>query len=258
MHHVLMAEWRREWVQLRRYPTEMLSELIVIVIVFYGLFLGASYMAGTSAFGHRLNDIIVGYTLWTLSMTSVGTMGWSIANEAQNGTLEQVFLSPAGMRWILLCRNAATVVISLVFTTATLFAVMAITGRWLVLSPLDIVPGLLMIASASGVGFLVASVTILMKRSNQLLNLLQFVLLFLIMAPTANLAGVWRWVAITAPFSPVVALLRSMMSGQSGGLFAGNWFWWSLVNAALWLGLGLLVFGAALRRAKARGSLGHY
>lgn len=258
MMPALRAEWRREWVQLRRYPTEMLSELIVIVLVFYGLFLGASYMAGRAVLGGRLSDIIVGYALWTLSMMSVGTMGWTIANEAQNGTLEQVFLSPYGAAVILLLRNAASVVISLLFTVLTLFSVMTITGHYLMISPLDIVPGLLMITSATGLGFLVASVTILMKRSQQLLNLLQFVLLFLIMSPTATLTGPWRWLAIVAPFSPIVALLRSMMTKGGALIGTGNWLLWSIVNAVLWLLAGLLVFRLAQNKARRRGNLSHY
>lgn len=258
MLHALSAEWRREWVQLRRYPTELLSELAVIVLVFYGLFLGGSYMAGGAILGGRLSDIIVGYALWTLSMMSVGTMGWTISNEAQNGTLEQVFLSPYGASLILLLRNMASIVISLLFTILTLFSVMAITGHYLFVSPWDIVPGLLMIASATGLGYLVASVTILMKRSQQLLNLLQFILLFLIMAPTATLGGSWRWLAIMAPFSPVVALLRSMMTQGAALLGTGNWLLWSVVNAVLWLLIGLLVFAWAQKKARRRGNLSHY
>lgn len=258
MRHALAAEWRREWVQLFRYPTEVLSEIIVIVAIFYGMFLGASYMAGTALFGHRLSDIIVGYALWTLSMASVGTLGWSIANEAQNGTLEQVFLSPYGARLILLFRSAANIAIGLLFTVSTLFAVMAVTGRWLIVSPLDFIPGLLMIACATGLGFLVASVTILMKRSNQLLNLLQFALLFLIMAPLSNLTGPWRWVGVVVPFAPVAVLLRAMMTRGAGLFGAGDWLLWSAVNASLWLAIGLLVFRRAERRARRRGNLGHY
>ncbi|PWI56733.1 ABC transporter permease [Sulfoacidibacillus thermotolerans] len=258
MLNALTAEWRREWIQLRRYPTEMLSELVVIVLVFYGLFLGASYMAGGAIFSGRLSDIIVGYVLWTLSMMSVGTMGWTISNEAQNGTLEQVFLSPFGAWFILLLRNMASVVISLLFTVITLFSVMAITHHYLVVSLWDVVPALLMIASAMGLGYLVASVTILMKRSQQLLNLLQFILLFLIMSPTASLSGPWRWVGIIAPFAPVVALLRNMMTKGESILSAGDWLIWSVVNAVLWLLVGLTVFAWAQKKAKRRGNLSHY
>lgn len=257
MWHVLSAEMRREFVQLRRYPTELLSEVAVVVIVFYGLFLGASYMAGTTTFGNRLSDVIIGYALWTLALTSISTMGFEVANEALNGTLEQVFLSPYGSRWILFCRNVANVIIGLVLTVIVLILVMAITGHWLVLSPLDLIPALLMIVAAAGVGFLVASVTILMKRSNQFLNLLQFALLFLIMSPIAGLTGPWKIVGILAPFSPIVALLRGMMT-TGMGLGVGQWLLWSIINAAFWLGLGVWVFGIAQRQARTRGSLSHY
>lgn len=257
MWHVFVAELRREWIQLRRYPTEMLSEILVIVSVFYGLFLGAAYMAGTTAFGNRLSDIIVGYGVWTLSMTSVGSMGWTIANEAQNGTLEQMFLSSYGSRWILLCRNAASVLFGFIFTAIVLVLVMAITGRWLTISPLDLIPAVLMAISAAGLGFVVASVTVLMKRSNQFLNLLQFILLFLIMAPIGDLAGPWKIVAILTPFAPTVALLRGMMTNGLH-LMGGSGLLWSVVNAIVWMIVGLWVFGIAQRYARTRGNLSHY
>lgn len=257
MWNVLMAEMRREFVQLRRYPTELFSEVAVLVCIFYGLFLGASYMAGTTAFGSRLSDIIVGYALWTLSMNSVGTMGWNIADEALNGTLEQVFLSPFGARRILLFRNVASVVVGITFTTVVLIIVMAITGHWLVLSPLDLIPALLMTIASAGLGFIVASVTILMKRANQLLNLLQFILLFLIMAPLGNLTGPWKVVGILAPFSPIVALLRGMTTGGIH-LLGSDLFLWSVVNTAVWLFLGLWAFGVAERYARKQGTLSHY
>jgi hypothetical protein len=38
----------------------------------------------------------------------------------------------------------------------------------------------------------------------------------------------------------------------------GGWFWWSLLNVGIWLGLGWWVFGLASRRAMKLGTLSHY
>ncbi|MCL6626173.1 ABC transporter permease [Alicyclobacillus shizuokensis] len=258
MWSLLGAEMRREWIQLRRYPTELASQLVVIVAIFYSLFLGASYMAGTTTFGNRLSDIIVGYTLWTLAIASVDVMGWTIATEALNGTLEQIFLSPYGARCILLARNAVNVIFNLIFSAFTLLIIMALTGRWLTISPWDLLPGFLMTVAAMGLGFLVASATILVKRSNQLLNLLQFVLLFLVMSPFGSLPGAWHLVSLVVPFAPMVTLLRHMMTHGVPLWSDSQWLYFSITNAAVWFLIGLAVFSVAERRARKQGVLGHY
>ncbi|QSO52287.1 ABC transporter permease [Alicyclobacillus curvatus] len=254
----LLSEIRREWILFRRYPTELLSQLVVIIVAFYGLFLGASYMAGNNMAPGRLDAVIVGYLLWTLAMGAVGAMGWDIMNEAQNGTLEQVMLSPLGLTRILLLRSIVLFVYNIMFTIAVLFIIMSLTGRHLTVSVSAVIPLGLAMACAIGIGYLVASVTILFKRSSQFLGLLQFVLLFLVMTPFASLHGFLRMVSLLIPIAPMNALLRQMMIRHGGLNAPHDWLLWSIVNAVIWVALGMFVFVKASKRAKRKGILGHY
>ncbi|QSO46394.1 ABC transporter permease [Alicyclobacillus mengziensis] len=258
MWNGLLSEIRREWILFRRYPTELLSQLVVIVVAFYGLFLGASYMAGSRMVGGRLDAVIIGYLLWTLAMGAVGAMGWDIMNEAQNGTLEQVMLSPLGLMKILLLRSIVLFIYNILFTAVVLFIIMWLTGRHLSVSGSEVVPFGLAMACAIGIGYLVASVTILFKRSNQFLGLLQFVLLFLVMAPFASLHGWRRLASVMVPIAPMNAMLRQMMIAGGGLTGPHNWLLWSVLNAGIWLLLGMFVFVKASKRAKRKGILGHY
>lgn len=252
------AEFRRSWLNLRRYPSETISSLIVVVVVFYGLFLGASYMSGNSIFGNRLGDMIVSYSLWTMVLMSVGNMGWSIANEAQNGTLEQVLLSPLSPGVIMLLRNLAELLYTIGFTAATIVLILLVTGRRLTLSVLDFVPLLLAVGASIGLGYMIASMTLLLKRTQQLLNLVQFVLLFVIMTPFTTLPGMWRDAATVIPLAPMVGLLTQMTVYGTGIEAPGNWLLWSLVNMFLWLGAGYWIFARAFHKARSKGVLGHY
>lgn len=258
MWQAFLAEFRREWIQLRRYPTEFIGEMIIVIVIFYGLFLGTSYMSGGSIFGTRLSSVILGYTLWTVSLTAIGNMGFSISNEAQNGTLEQVFLSPLGALRILFLRNVASLVFSIFFTVVVIYGIMALTGHYLALGVIDFIPLLMAVLVSIGIGFLIASVTIVFKRTNQLMGLLQFVLLFMIMTPFSDLPGVWKDLAIVVPLAPMIALLKAMLIDHFSIFASGNWLWWGFVNIALWLGLGMGVFSRAYQRARRRGTLGHY
>ncbi|EQD39172.1 ABC-type polysaccharide/polyol phosphate export system, permease component, partial [mine drainage metagenome] len=114
------------------------------------------------------------------------------------------------------------------------------------------------IAVSIGVGYLVASITILFKRSNQFLNLLQFALLFLIMTPFTDLPGTWKYISALVPVAPMMGILRHLATG--GGHFTGEstWFLLGAVNMVLWLAVGYGVYGLAHSRARSRGVLGHY
>ncbi len=254
----LAAELRRELTQLFRYPTELLSEVLFISIVFYGLFLGGSYMAGRGILGSRLSDIIIGYTLWTLMMGAIGNMGWAIANEAQNGTLEQVCLAPLPIRVIFALRSVANLAYDFVLTGLALVLIMVLTGHFIHFSPLELVPVILSIGVSFGVGYLVASVTILFKRSNQFLNLLQFGVLFLVMTPFTDLPGVFKYIAVVVPIGPQMGVLRHLALGQSSFPGEEAWLLLGIVNMLLWLVIGYAVYGAAHERARSRGALGHY
>jgi len=254
----LVSEFRREWIVLRRYPTETLSELISLVVIFYGLFLGATYMAGGTLLGSHLSDIIISYALWTLSLAALGNMGFGIANEAQNGTLEQVFLSPIGGSAVFFLRNIAQLVVNVVLTVVVLLIITVITGHHLDVNPEDLIPLTLAAGSSIGLGYLVAGVTVVFKRTNQLLSIGQFVLLFLIMVPFSDLHGWLSYIGIVSPLSPMVTVLKQMMVHGQPMIGPGGWFWWSLLNVGIWLGLGWWVFGLASRRAMKLGTLSHY
>ena len=97
MMDLLYAEFKRTWIQLIRYPTEIISGIIITAAVFYGLFVSAQYIAGPGfAFGDRLDAVVVGYVVWTLILFINNDIAINLQLEAQTGTLEQIFLSPFG------------------------------------------------------------------------------------------------------------------------------------------------------------------
>ncbi len=254
----LQAELRRELTQMLRYPTELLSEALVTGIIFYGIFLGSSYMAGGSILGSRLSEIIVGYALWTLMLGAIGNMGWGISMEAQNGTLEQVCVGPLSLRAIFALRSLANLLYDLLLTAMALLLIIVLTGHRIDFSLLEIVPFILGIAVSIGIGYLVASVTVLVKRSNQFLNLLQFLLLFLVMTPFTDLKGPLRFIAVIVPAGPQMGVLRHLAIGQSRFPGEAMWLLLAVVNALLWTFAGYVAYGRVHELARSRGSLGHY
>lgn len=256
MFNLFLAELRRTWIQFRRYPGEAIGGVIVITLLFYGLFLGTRYMAGPIQFGDRLDAIIVGYVLWTLVLFICFDIASNLQVESQIGTLEQVFLSPFGASKVFLARALASLTLNLTLNLGILLIILALTGSRLYFSPSLLLPLGTVLLGAYGLALAMGSLALLLKRVQQLISLFQFALLFLIAAPTETWSGPLRIVGLLLPMTSGAGLLRDLMArGQSLNL---GQFVLTLLNGMAYFALGLLIFRSSEREAKRRGILGGY
>lgn len=257
MLRLVAIEFKRGLLMLRRYPLEMLGQLVVITMIFYGLFLGARYIAGPAAqFGGRLDALVVGYVLWTLSLFAIGDLSWGLMEEARTGTLEQVFLSPFGPARVYMARNLAGLLTTIVLNLGIMLLIMRLTGAkldftWTALAPLAAV-----LLGAYGLGFILGALALLFKRIQSFLNLFQFVLMFLIMTPFEQSQGLLRYLGFLLPMTPGAGQLRDLLA--RGQAFDPQLFGLGLLNGFAYLLLGLWLFGRAVGAAKQRGLLGGY
>lgn len=253
---LLIAEWRRMVVEAVRYPLDTISFMVTLFMLFVGMFYGARYITQSPVGGGRLDTVVLGYAVWMLMMAATSDMGWQIQNEAQNGTLEQVMLVPWSSRLVFLVRGVMAIAAFLVPCAVIIVALLAVTHARFVWTPVAVVPMALVMATAWGLGLLVASLGLLIKRVGQMMQIVQFLLLFVIIAPVSVLAGIgWHVVAMLVPLTAQVTLLRDVLNGVP----VIHWVWVeALVNFAVTMGAGLWVFGGADRLARRRGILGHY
>jgi len=254
---LLLAEVQRSWALRRRYSVELFGAIAIAIIVFYGLFLGARYLAGAALpLGERLDAIVLGYVLWTLVIGILIDVANSLQYEAQTGTLEQLFLSPFGPAAIFLARALANLFIQVVLNLVILTAILLLTGSRLAFPPLLLLPLATLFAGTYGLAFLMGSLTLLFKRVQQVFGLFQFALLFLMATPTETWTG-WgylgRWLL---PMTGSAGLLRDLMARQAG-LDAGD-LGLAALNGAAYLGAGVLLFRRSIRAAKRRGKLSSY
>ena len=257
MLKLFLAEVKRSWIQFIRYPAEAIGGVFIIIALFYGLFLGASYIAGPSIkLGDRLDSIIVGYMLWTLVTFVLFDIAGTLQNEAQTGTLEQLFISPFGAPRVFLTRAIANLMIQFVLITTILLIIMSLTGHWLSFPPTLILPLITVILGAYGLSFAIGSLALLLKRIQQLLGIFQFALLFLLSVPTETWTGSSKILGLLLPMTAGAGLLRDMMARQQPlnlpllGL--------ALLNGSIYFGLGLALFRFAERETKRNGRLGGY
>lgn len=257
MLSLTIAEFRRVLREFLRYPTEVGVSIVVLVALFYGLFLGTHYMAGPGAqFGERLDSIIVGYVVWTLVLHSFASVAGEMQKDAQVGALEQVFLSAYGPVKVFVCRTIADALVNLMVTLTVLFLILALTGRWLQFSPGALIPVGAIVLGAFGLAFLVGAMALAFKRVQQLVNLGQFVLLFLIMAPFETWQGPVAQLRFLLPLAAGAGLLRDQLAR------AADLDWAAIgaayANGAVYALLGLAVFQMMVRNVKRRGTLAWY
>jgi ABC-2 type transport system permease protein len=245
---------RKRVVILKEYPVNTLTQLVVTYMFFAGIFFGGQAVAGP-AITESLPGIIVGFFVWTMAITAFSGAARSIMQEAQWGTLEQLYMSPYGFDHVMLVNAVVRMLESFAWGFVILVAMLATTGQTLTLDVLAIVPlVVLTVASPLGVGFVFAGLALVYKRIENLFGLLNIGLLFLVAAPVDDYP-----LLVVLPLSQGSALLRQAMT-EGVPL-------WELpvvdlaVLAATAVGYvvaGVVAFRYAEARARRDGLLGQY
>jgi ABC-2 type transport system permease protein len=257
MFELFVAELRRRWTEFLRYPSEAIGLIFITTITFYGLFLGARYVAGPGLqFGERLDSLVVGYVLWNLVGLIMADISGQIQYENRTGTLEQLFLSCFGSQKVFLMRTLASLSLRLFLSTIIALIVISITGAKLAFPPILILPLVTILLGAYGLAFTLGSSTLLLKRTEQLVNLIFFPMLFLMATPTETWTGWGQIVRWLLPMTGGAGLMRDLMA--RGEVLDPVQFTLALLNGITYFTIGMLIFRIAERETKRRGTLGGY
>ena len=244
----------REYLIFVRYPANAVGGIVISLFFFGLLFYGGEMVAGR-ALTDSLEGIIVGYFLWTLSVGAYSSISNDIGSEVQWGTLERHVMTPFGFAPVALLKGVAKLVRTFLTSAVILAVMLALTDTALQVPVLTVVVVAgLSIVSVLGLGFAAGGITVLYKQIGNWLNLLQFGFIVLISAPAFDLG----WTRLLPLAHGSALLQRAMIDGtrlwEFGLLDLGL-----LVGvAAVYLGLGYVVFELATRRARRLGVLGDY
>ena len=252
---VFDANVRKVVIELRRYLPNTISLVVTFYVIFLAMFLGISVIGDPANAEANLRFAIVGNAFWFLLLMGVSSMGWELTTEATRGTLEQLAMSPVGLRAILAARMVGTLLVNLVITSAMLVLTMLTAGQWLSFD-LPLLAAILAptFVAVVGLGYAVAGLALVYKQISALLQVLQFVFLAFAFVPLS----VAPWLELAPVVKGIDMIRLALVEGVALHAF-GVRDWASLaLNGAVYLGLGLLAFGLAERRATARGLLGQY
>ena len=257
MLYLFVAELRRNWILLCRYPLQAISGMALMFCLFLGIFTGVSY-AGGSEFprdGH-LGSVVVGYLLWNAVVFAMGEIAEGLQGEARIGTIEQLYLSTSSGVSIFLARAVASQTSTLLMTAGILGLLIAITDVRLRF-PLELIlPLVTAIAGAYGLGLIFGSMVMLFKKIGPLVQFAQFGVLALVMVPFERIRPELANPFYLLPLVPGAALMRNLMArGQ-----AMDWTVLGIatINGGVYLCIGIFVFCWMERRTKSLGLLGSY
>lgn len=245
----------RKAVSLRlRYKFNTLANIGMIYVLFLLVFLGGRTFS-VQAVSDSLSGIIVGFFLFTVAQVGFSRVAQDLIEEAQWGTLERLFMTPLGFGRVIVLKTVVNVGLSLVIGTVLLASMMVTTGRYLSVDVVTLAPLVVAsLASAVGVGFVLAGLALVYKRVENVFPLVQFGFM-----GALALSGSDSLVVDLLPLATGMEHLRLAMTAGMGlfempvpGLVS------LALNAVVYLAVGYAVFGYATTVARRRGVLGHH
>jgi len=180
------AMTRKELTVMARYPVEFIASfgrvfLIVAIFVLGGETFNVQQTPVSAGNSSTAGLVVYGFILFMFLGDTLWTVGYAIRHEQVQGTLEQLYLSPASKFASLVSRVTNTLIWTGLLCLAGGALMAAMIGRLPVQNPLQGLYVLaLSLAGTFGIGFAFAALTLRIKESAQTLaNLLQFVFLIL-------------------------------------------------------------------------------
>lgn len=259
------VELRREWLLSKSYRLELIADQVFFILGFLilmGLFevaTGGQYTAEAKMAS------LIGYLVWRVAGGLMAELSASVADDAQWGTLEQVWLSGLPVAAILFARSC---VLALYYTVRSL--IMGVIILLIMRIPLTFtlvdMPGAVLLygltlVSPFGLALVLSGLHLAFKNVSAITQPLATVLLFLTGAvvPLAGLPILYI-VSRFLPLSIGVELLRDLLVGgvPFAAILGSGPFVALLINSGLYLGGGLLTLNWARQKALDDGSLAHY
>ena len=240
---VLLATTWKRLINISRYKGQLISDLVIpIVLAAMPIFLGRATGGGQAAAVFEQNTGTANYVgymmLGSAAFTIVSYAFWHVAYwlryEMETGTIEAIYMTPGGTGWMVAGVSLYSMVRAITGSFAAyaigclLFGVNPFQGEML-LAFVFVLSGMLPLF---GFTLLFGALILKLKRANALINLMQWVVNFLmgVLFPITILPPFMRFLSLSFPPTWMTNGVRSAMLGT--GYFFGEWY---LDLAMLWV-----------------------
>ena len=245
---------KRQMIEMSRYAFDTVTGLVLTFALFVVLFFGVKGIGGISE-GKTLSSMVLGFNIWALLAFSYSAIATGLTAEAQTGTLEQMAMAPRGLLGTVLVQFSVSFVFILLQISILLVLAMAVTGRWLHVDLLGMLPLLLMTAAGIlGLGLGMGGLALVFKKVEAVSSMFQTGLIVVIALPVDRFP-----IAKLVPFSLGYQLLSDVMvEGRSITSLPLGDLGLLLGGVTAYLLLGIVVFKKMEGAARDRALLGQY
>lgn len=253
---LLKTVFKKDVVERIRYYFNTISAVLSTYLLFLVVFFGTkSFFGDRLAVDEVVGDVQVVFLVWSLAAFVFIEIAFIFTLEAQEGTLEQLAMSPFGLAQVVLFEAVVALVGNVVVIAALLLLIMLTTGRWLHIDLVSVLPLLLItMTSVFGLGLALGGLALVFKRIQAFFQILQFGFLAVVSAPIDS----FPWMKFL-PLSWGSHLLRqTMVEGRSILEMPSGDLLFLAVHSLVYLTLGILIFNRVDRKAREHGLLGHY
>jgi ABC-2 type transport system permease protein len=222
----LAAMTRKELTIMLRYPVELIASfgqvfLIVVILTLAGLAFAPRGQGAASDHSTVAGLVVYGFVIFIFLSDTLWGIGYNVRREQKQGTLEQLYLSPASKFASLLSRVSVTLVWTGALAVGSAVIISALLGRLPVHNlPLGALVLALTLSGTFGTGFAFAALTLRVREAGQTLaNLFQFIFM-VICAPFFPFSALPVWVRAISrliPLSYGVDAFRSTLMGYPPG-----------------------------------------
>jgi len=223
----LIAMSRKELTIMFRYPVELIASfgqifLIVISLTLAGLMFSEGGVRNAGADSSGISGVVVyGFIVFMFLSDTLWTIGYNVRREQKQGTLEQLYLSPASKFASLVSRVTVTLVWTGALCVGAAVLMSAMIGRLPFENlPLGVFVLIMALSGTFGTGFAFAALTLRIKEAGQTLaNLIQFAFM-VFCAPFFPFSALPAWLRVVSqviPLSYGVDAFRATLMGYPRG-----------------------------------------
>jgi ABC-2 type transport system permease protein len=220
----LIAMAHKELLIMVRYPIEFIAsfgQVFLIVAIFMLAGLTFSRTSQEASAGTISGVVVYGFVLFMFVSDTIWTLGYEVRREQVQGTLEQLYLSPANKFANLISRVVTILLWTGLLCVAAVALMTSLVGRLPFYNGL--LGGYLLIMAllgTFGMGFAFAALTLRIKEAAQTVAILlqfAFMILCAIFFPFATLPPAIRFISRLIPFSYAVDAFRSTLMDFPAG-----------------------------------------
>ncbi|WP_046006219.1 hypothetical protein [Pseudoalteromonas rubra] len=204
---LLGLELHRKWVTAKRYPLNFYASIVFAAVILILVISGASYLSGGALSLQRMESLVLGYYLWTLTVGISSAAAEEVVEDAKLGTLPHILTSATSLFSVLLARKVVLVLYQLLVVGVGFVFINWYFDLQIRFHPMMLWVFLQIVVAGFAVSYLLGAIALVNKQMSTFIAFVQLLLIMVFLVPIESELSLY------IPVSGSMYLLRSLASG---------------------------------------------